>query len=296
MYEFNNIDDYNLDFNQIFTDAYKNWLDDNEKMNFGTCVVLKNKELYGVLLSTFNKMVLYKIAKNYYLPFAFEYDDDDKIIAFKGVNDKEYFKNKDKNYSVIRDYKKQIKQFISYNNGYIMYSVHNLNNNDFITYFYNQSLVLNHNNEPIILKDYSVKPCGFCHKRNADGIYSDGYIKVFVDGGIINYLRAISLESNGVLNLIDSYNYYKNLNYPDIERYARIFKFKNQYILLSKPYLNLITQEKFEHKMADLTSSYQIPNELIDFYNGDNLLMQEYQKLLNEYLENQKGIKLIKKS
>src|SRR5574344_162630 len=105
MYEFNNIDDYNLDFNQIFTDAYKNWLDDNEKMNFGTCVVLKNKELYGVLLSTFNKMVLYKIAKNYYLPFAFEYDDDDKIIAFKGVNDKEYFKNKDKNYSVIRDYK-----------------------------------------------------------------------------------------------------------------------------------------------------------------------------------------------
>src|SRR5574344_1468115 len=228
MYEFNSIENYNIDFDLIFNDAYKNWLTEIEGMNLNSSVVLKDKNIYGILLMAFNKCIFYRYYNDYYFPFIFKLDEECNIISFKGLNNTEYSNFPNKNIVVIRNNTTGYEYGLNYIDGYVKYFIHNLHNDHLITYFYKQSQVLNEHKKNIILKDYLNEPDGFCYQESQKAIGSYGYLKTFVNGGYINYLKAISTETFGPIEFFNKLHDLKLKDYPELVCYARIYKIRGE--------------------------------------------------------------------
>ena len=273
MIDFKDISDYQLNIDEML--KYGNNYFNKEEINkLDYKVVLKDHDVIGVLFNIDNRYMFYKLSEEGYLPFYMEYQDNKTI-----VNENEYYMLcKGNNFATIVDHEKSREDILSYKDGFVKYIYHDLNNDKLYTFFYKQGELFN-NNKKYIAADYFNIPDGFCYQKSPNSILSYGYFKVDVSSS--NPIAVLS-ETDNILEFIKNYDYFRKSGFPDIELYTKIKK-KDDVInsnIINFKYKN---EENYLKSLNELNVSYNIPKQLVRFYNGSFDIELTLDEIVNSY-------------
>lgn len=270
--------------------------------------VIKQEEIKGFLFKQDKRCLFYENKINQFVSNAILLDDNNKVIDLAIGDGKEYVDDPTKHdvKIIISDEIGTPQKLYSLgfekdiNDGkevsYVNYSVADCRTAELVSYTFPHSYIgpeIGKRNP--IIKSRIKMPDAYFYEKGMFLKKREAYIKVDEYTTSWMYIMAILTESKDIGDFINKYKKYKSEGFPYLERYIRAYCVQDNYYKIFYPFISYLTKSEFLENISSDNLSSVVSDELLDLYNRDLDLINNYQLLINDYLNVSKELKLIKK-